>query len=150
MYVHSMYLDDDAPIAGGRELWGFPKKLASPALAIDKDTLIGTLDYGRVRVATATMGYKHRALDIAASGTRSDFRRAPAHRSHAWPRHGRPRLPDGVEKRNAEMSRGPAGKDRPGISCASAARILALAPRRGHSAGGVGAFSPQRPRASDR
>ena len=29
-YVHAMYLDDDAPIAGGREIWGFPKKLASP------------------------------------------------------------------------------------------------------------------------
>jgi acetoacetate decarboxylase len=24
-YVHSMYLDCDPPIAGGRELWGFPK-----------------------------------------------------------------------------------------------------------------------------
>ncbi len=24
-FVHSMYLNDDAPIAGGRELWGFPK-----------------------------------------------------------------------------------------------------------------------------
>jgi acetoacetate decarboxylase len=64
-YTHSMYLNDDAPIAGGRELWGFPKKLASPSLAADKDTLVGTLDYGAVRVATATMGYKHRALDAA-------------------------------------------------------------------------------------
>ncbi len=62
-YVHSMYLNDDAPIAGGRELWGFPKKLASPALGVEKDTLLGTLDYGPVRVATATMGYKHRALE---------------------------------------------------------------------------------------
>jgi len=62
-YVHSMYLNDDAPIAGGRELWGFPKKLASPALVIEQDTLLGTLDYGSVRVATATMGYKHRALE---------------------------------------------------------------------------------------
>ncbi|MGH8687681.1 MAG: acetoacetate decarboxylase [Burkholderiales bacterium] len=62
-YVHSMYLNDDAPIAGGRELWGFPKKLASPALSVEKDTLLGTLDYGPVRVATATMGYKHRTLD---------------------------------------------------------------------------------------
>src|SRR5207249_7474454 len=26
-YVHAMFLDDDPPIAGGRELWGFPKKL---------------------------------------------------------------------------------------------------------------------------
>ncbi len=64
-YVHSMYLNDDAPIAGGRELWGFPKKLASPSLSVSADTYIGTLDYGPVRVATGTMGYKHRALDIA-------------------------------------------------------------------------------------
>ena len=62
-YVHSMYLNDDAPITGGRELWGFPKKLASPSLRVEKDTLVGTLDYGPVRVATATMGYKHRSLD---------------------------------------------------------------------------------------
>ena len=64
-YVHAMYLNDDAPIAGGRELWGFPKKLASPSLVVEKDTLLGALDYGPVRVATATMGYKHRALDAA-------------------------------------------------------------------------------------
>ena len=53
-YVHAMYLNDDAPIAGGRELWGFPKKLASPSLGVERDTLLGTLDYGPVRVATAT------------------------------------------------------------------------------------------------
>ena len=64
-YVHAMYLDDEAPIAGGRELWGFPKKLAAPALRVETDTLLGTLDYGAVRVATATMGYKHRTLDTA-------------------------------------------------------------------------------------
>ncbi len=64
-YVHSMYLNDEAPIAGGRELWGFPKKLASPKLVNESDALVGTLDYGSVRVATATMGFKHRALDRA-------------------------------------------------------------------------------------
>lgn len=63
VYVHSMYLDDDAPIAGGREIWGFPKKLGSPALRVDKDTPLGTLDYGAVRIATGTMGYKHRSAD---------------------------------------------------------------------------------------
>jgi acetoacetate decarboxylase len=62
-YVHSMYLDDHPPIAGGRELWGFPKKLGNPSLQVDKDTLVGTLDYGNVRVATGTMGFKHKALD---------------------------------------------------------------------------------------
>jgi acetoacetate decarboxylase len=65
-YVHSMYLNDEAPIAGGRELWGFPKKLAAPSLSVEIDTLLGTLNYGSVRVATATMGYKHRSLDHAA------------------------------------------------------------------------------------
>lgn len=62
-YVHSMYLNDEAPIAGGRELWGFPKKLASPSMRVETDTLVGTLDYGSIRVATATMGFKHHALD---------------------------------------------------------------------------------------
>ncbi len=61
-YVHAMYLNDHPPIAGGRELWGFPKKLASPELRVEKDTLIGVLKYGPVPVAVATMGYKHKAL----------------------------------------------------------------------------------------
>ena len=65
-YVHSMYLNDHPPIAGGRELWGFPKKLATPVLETEIDTLVGTLDYGKVRVAKATMGYKHRDADHAA------------------------------------------------------------------------------------
>ena len=65
-YSHCMFLDDEAPIAGGRELWGFPKKLANPKLKVETDTLIGTLDYGSVRVTTATMGYKHKELDRAA------------------------------------------------------------------------------------
>jgi acetoacetate decarboxylase len=50
-YTHCMFLDDESPIAGGRELWGFPKKLASPSLKVEKDTLVGTLDYGPLRVA---------------------------------------------------------------------------------------------------
>ena len=62
-YSHCMFLNDEGPIAGGRELWGFPKKLAQPTLRAEIDTLVGTLDYGPVRVATATMGYKHRTAD---------------------------------------------------------------------------------------
>jgi acetoacetate decarboxylase len=63
-YTLQMYLDDHPPIAGGRELWGFPKKLAQPTLKVHTDTLIGTLDYGPVRVATGTMGYKHHSLNL--------------------------------------------------------------------------------------
>jgi acetoacetate decarboxylase len=65
-YTQCMFLNDHPPIAGGRELWGFPKKLANPTLRAETDMLVGTLDYGPVRVATGTMGYKHRTADIAA------------------------------------------------------------------------------------
>ncbi len=61
-YVHSMYLDDEAPIAGGREIWGFPKKLASPKLSHENEVLVGTLHYGSLLCASATMGYKHTIL----------------------------------------------------------------------------------------
>jgi acetoacetate decarboxylase len=65
-YSHCMFLNDEGPIAGGRELWGFPKKLADPTLHIEIDTLVGTLDYGPVRIATGSMGYKHKTADLAA------------------------------------------------------------------------------------
>jgi acetoacetate decarboxylase len=66
-YSHCMFLNDHPPIAGGRELWGFPKKLANPTLRAEIDTLVGTLDYGPVRIATGTMGYKHTSADLAAA-----------------------------------------------------------------------------------
>jgi acetoacetate decarboxylase len=62
-YTLNMFLNDHPPIAAGREVWGFPKKLAGPSLRLETDTLVGTLDYGPVRVATGTMGYKHREAD---------------------------------------------------------------------------------------
>jgi acetoacetate decarboxylase len=62
-FVHSMYLDDEAPIAGGREIWGFPKKLAQPKLSHEQEVLVGTLNYGPVLCAVGTMGYKHKILD---------------------------------------------------------------------------------------
>jgi len=64
-YLIGMYLDNLPAIAAGREISAFPKKLGSARLCIDSDTLVGTLDYGSLRVATATMGYKHKALPPA-------------------------------------------------------------------------------------
>ena len=65
-YTHCMFLDDHPPIAGGRELWGFPKKLAKPTLRAEIDTFIGELYFGPLRIAVGTMGYKHRQADLAA------------------------------------------------------------------------------------
>jgi acetoacetate decarboxylase len=58
-YLHAMYVDSLPSIASGREISAFPKKFGTPAMYVDTDTLVGTLDYGSLRVATATMGYKH-------------------------------------------------------------------------------------------
>ncbi|HYA80607.1 MAG TPA: acetoacetate decarboxylase [Methylocystis sp.] len=65
-YTHAMFLNDGAPIYGGRELWGFPKKFAQPSLRVHQDALVGTLDYGPVRVATGVMGFKYRPLEADA------------------------------------------------------------------------------------
>ena len=64
-YLHALYLDDNSPIAGGREIWGFPKKLASPRICHENETLLCTLHYGSVLCASATMGYKHCEIDPA-------------------------------------------------------------------------------------
>lgn len=61
-FVAQMYLDCEPPIAGGREIWGFPKKHANPKLVVASDTLTGTLQYAGQQVALGTMGYKH--LDL--------------------------------------------------------------------------------------
>ncbi len=51
-YTHAMYLDDEAPIAGGRELWGFPKKLARPKIAVEmrRAGRLAALRLGALRV----------------------------------------------------------------------------------------------------
>ena len=64
-YVHAMYLDDNSPIAGGREIWGFPKKLATPKISHESETLVCTLHYGSVLCVSASMGYKHREIEHA-------------------------------------------------------------------------------------
>lgn len=61
-FVHSAFANDQTPIAAGREIWGIPQKLANVSLATSKDTLLGTLEYGPMRVATGTQGYKHETL----------------------------------------------------------------------------------------
>jgi acetoacetate decarboxylase len=53
-YLHAMYLDSFAATASGREVGAYPKVMGSPRLYADNGALVGTLDYGTLRVATAT------------------------------------------------------------------------------------------------
>jgi len=64
-YLHAMYVDNLGSITSGREISAFPKKFGNASLHLDVDTLVGTLDYRTIRVATATMGYKHGTYDEA-------------------------------------------------------------------------------------
>ena len=57
-FTCQMYLDNEPPLTGGREIWGFPKKYAHPQLVVKHDTLTGTLYYAEELVAMGTMGYK--------------------------------------------------------------------------------------------
>lgn len=61
-YLHAMYLDNLPAITSGRELSAYPKTVGQPALTVDHGALVGVLNVGAERVATATVGYKHREL----------------------------------------------------------------------------------------
>lgn len=39
------------PIAGGREIWGFPKKRGEPSMKVTGDTWTGVLHYANQKVA---------------------------------------------------------------------------------------------------
>lgn len=63
-YLRAMYVDNVPALIGGRELSAYPKLHGSPGLFVDDGALVGTLDRGAVRVATATMAYKWRPMDL--------------------------------------------------------------------------------------
>lgn len=62
-YLHAMHLDNIGAILAGRELSAYPKTIGTPRLLIENGTLVGTLDYGAQRVATATMAYKYAPMN---------------------------------------------------------------------------------------
>ncbi len=63
-YLHAMYLDNFSATAAGREFSAYPKTMGEPRLRVEQGALVGTLDVTSERVATATMGYKYRELDL--------------------------------------------------------------------------------------
>lgn len=69
-FINQMYVDNSPPLAGGREIWGYPMKYGKAVLAVNADTLTGTLHYATQSVAVGTMVYKHDAFraDFAKEG----------------------------------------------------------------------------------
>jgi acetoacetate decarboxylase len=58
IYVFQAFLDSESPTLAGREILGFPKRHGEPDLKIVREVLMGTLTYGGVQVAMATMPYR--------------------------------------------------------------------------------------------
>ena len=58
-FLTQMYVDNCPPLAGGREIWGYPMKYGCATLKTDSDTLTGVLSYAGQHVASGTMVYKH-------------------------------------------------------------------------------------------
>ena len=65
-YTHCMFLNDEPPIAGGRELWGFPKKLAEP------DACASRSRHARrhPRLRSGARRHRHDGLQARARGPR--------------------------------------------------------------------------------
>lgn len=58
-FLTQMYVDNCPPLAGGREIWGYPMKYGIAKLETVGDTLTGVLTYAGQQVASGTMVYKH-------------------------------------------------------------------------------------------
>uniref|UniRef100_A0A6B2L431 Acetoacetate decarboxylase n=1 Tax=Arcella intermedia TaxID=1963864 RepID=A0A6B2L431_9EUKA len=64
-FTTQMFLNDEPPIAAGREIWGFPKKRADPEFSVHQDTIYGKLEYNGQTAAWGTMTYKHHEIPEA-------------------------------------------------------------------------------------
>lgn len=69
-FVSQMYVNNTPPLAGGREIWGYPMKYGLAVLKVNGDTLTGTLQYGAQQIASGTMVYKHDAFRVDLSRER--------------------------------------------------------------------------------
>ena len=85
-YVHAMFLDDDPPIAGGRELWGFPRSSPFPTLRVSAIRCSARSTTARFAIATGSMGYKHKPVRATPSCMRWKSR-VPAQDHSACRRH---------------------------------------------------------------
>jgi acetoacetate decarboxylase len=59
-FISQMYVNNTSPLAGGREIWGYPMKFGKANLVTNSDTLTGTLEYASQITAVGTMTYKHK------------------------------------------------------------------------------------------
>lgn len=78
-YVTQIFVDTEPPMLAGREVWGYPKKLASIGFTRDKDMIVGTLERpAGVRLATLLMRPERPAGPLASNGPTTGLRIIPS------------------------------------------------------------------------
>ncbi len=78
-YIAQIFVDTEPPMLAGREVWGYPKKLARIGFERDKDMVIGWLERpAGVRLATAIMRPEQPAGALGSNGPTTGLRIIPS------------------------------------------------------------------------
>jgi len=78
-YIAQIFVNTEPPMLAGREVWGYPKKLAKIGLERDKDMVVGWLERPQgVRLATAIMRPEQPAGPLGSSGPTTGLRIIPS------------------------------------------------------------------------
>jgi acetoacetate decarboxylase len=78
-YVQQIFVDTEPPMLAGREIWGFPKKLATIGLTRDRDMILGTLERpAGVRLASVIVRPERSISNLPSSGPTTGLRVIPA------------------------------------------------------------------------
>ena len=78
-YIAQIFVDTEPPMLAGREIWGYPKKLARIGFERDKDMVIGWLERPQgVRLATAIMRPEQPAGALGSNGPTTGLKIIPS------------------------------------------------------------------------
>jgi acetoacetate decarboxylase len=78
-YIAQIFVDTEPPMLAGREVWGYPKKLAKIGFERDKDMVVGWLERPQgVRLATAIMRPEQPAGALSSNGPTTGLRIVPS------------------------------------------------------------------------
>ena len=78
-YIAQIFVDTEPPMLAGREVWGYPKKLAKIGFERDKDMVVGWLERPQgVRLATAIMRPEQPAGALSSNGPTTGLRIIPS------------------------------------------------------------------------
>ncbi len=78
-YIHQIFVDSEPPLLAGREVWGFPKKLATIGFERDRDMIVGSLERpAGVRLATVVMRPEQPVAQLGSNGPTTGLRIIPS------------------------------------------------------------------------